>query len=69
MIGVSNPERVFRMARTLAAGGRDASGIGLALSKRLVDAHGGRITLSPTDGSRGASFRVWWPRLRWMKEP
>ena len=56
-------ERVFRMFHTLAAGVTDHSGIGLALSKRLIEAHGGRIELESTEGVRGTTFRVWWPRV------
>jgi PAS domain S-box-containing protein len=56
-------ERVFRMFHTLAAGVTDHSGIGLALCKRLIEAHGGRIQLESTEGIRGTTFRVWWPRV------
>jgi signal transduction histidine kinase len=62
-IPLSAQERVFRVFQTLAPATRDGSGIGLALSKRLVESHGGRLTLSSTEGVRGASFRIWWPRL------
>jgi PAS domain S-box-containing protein len=57
-------ERVFRVSHTLAPTGRGGAMNSLALSKRLVESHGGRITLSSTDGTRGASFRVWWPRRK-----
>jgi PAS domain S-box-containing protein len=58
-------ERVFRMFQTLAAGTRDRSGIGLALSKRLVEVHGGTIALESVHGARGTTFRVLWPRMQW----
>ena len=57
-------ERIFKLFQTLAASERAGSGIGLALTKRLVEVHGGRIELvSPVSDGRGACFRFWWPRF------
>ncbi len=58
-------ERIFKLFQTLtpraAAGG---SGIGLALTKRIVEVHGGRVEIdSPVADGRGAKFRIWWPRF------
>ena len=60
-------ERVFRMFQSLAQGQQRHSGIGLALTKRLVEAHGGWIKLDSREGVRGATFSVWWPRFQWRK--
>jgi len=57
-------ERIFKLFQTLTASERAGSGIGLALTKRLVEVHGGHIeVISPVSNGRGASFRFWWPRF------
>ena len=56
------------MQRKLATETRDHSGIGLALSKRLVEAHGGWIKLDSKTGERGTAFHVWWPRFQFRKD-
>jgi PAS domain S-box-containing protein len=66
-IPLASQERVFRIFQTLATGTREHSGIGLALSKRLVEAHGGWIKLDSTTGTRGTAFNVWWPRFQYRK--
>jgi PAS domain S-box-containing protein len=63
----AHQERVFRMFQTLAPGNSEQSGIGLALSKRMVEAHGGWIKLVSAAGTRGTAFHVWWPRFQWRK--
>jgi PAS domain S-box-containing protein len=62
-------ERVFRIFQTLATETREHSGIGLALSKRLVEAHGGWIKVESAAGVRGTAFHVWWPRFQYRKTP
>jgi signal transduction histidine kinase len=60
--------RIFKLFQTLTASERGNSGIGLALSKRLIAVHGGRIELiSPVEAGRGACFRFWWPRFAHRK--
>jgi PAS domain S-box-containing protein len=65
----ASQERVFRIFQTLTAGVHEHSGIGLALSKRLVEAHGGWIKLDSAAGVRGTAFHVWWPRFQYRRPP
>jgi two-component system, OmpR family, sensor histidine kinase BaeS len=53
-------ERFYRVdtARDRTHGG---SGIGLAISKALVEAHGGRVSAHSPGPGHGATFRVWLP--------
>jgi signal transduction histidine kinase len=60
----ASKERIFKLFQTLTATERGSSGIGLALTKRLVEVHGGSIEVaSPVSQERGACFRFWWPRF------
>ena len=55
-------DKVFMMFQTLAVNDYGSNtGIGLALVKKLVEEHGGSITLESEEGS-GATFRFSWPR-------
>lgn len=56
-------ERAFRLFQTVSSAGRNNSGLGLAVTKRLVEAHGGNILLMSEDGRRGCHFRIYWPRV------
>ena len=55
--------RAFRLFQTVSNSGRNNAGLGLAVTKRLVEAHGGNIELMSDDGQRGCHFRVYWPRF------
>jgi len=60
----SAQERIFKLFQTATAAERGGSGLGLALTKRLVEVHGGSIELvSPVADGRGACFRIRWPRF------
>jgi signal transduction histidine kinase len=54
-------ERIFRMFQTLKPRDRvEGSGMGLALVKKLVEAHGGRVKVESAPG-RGSTFSFTWP--------
>ncbi|MEO8722132.1 MAG: PAS domain-containing sensor histidine kinase [Sphingobium sp.] len=55
-------KRAFRLFQTLSTSERKGTGLGLAVVQRLVEGHGGTITLSSRDGERGCQFSVAWPR-------
>ncbi len=57
-------ERIFQIFQTLSPSKQgETSGIGLAVTKRLVEAHEGRIEVHAKDGQRGAEFSFRWPRF------
>jgi len=54
-------ERIWKLFQTLSAeGSQPRSGIGLAVSKRLVQTHGGRLEVESHEGERGSTFRFTW---------
>ena len=59
--------RIFKLFQTLAKN-NESSGIGLALSKRMAEAHGGHIALFSAEGARGSMFRVYWPKVEVHKQ-
>ncbi|MEK6749630.1 MAG: PAS domain-containing sensor histidine kinase, partial [Pseudomonadota bacterium] len=56
-------ERIFKLFQTLSSEDGSRSGVGLAVCKRLVEAHGGKIEVHAQDNQRGTRFRFWWPRF------
>lgn len=56
-------ERVFKLFQTISDKKDETSGIGLAVAKRMVECHGGRIIVESKDGVRGTIFKFWWPRF------
>ncbi|MCO5316550.1 MAG: PAS domain-containing sensor histidine kinase [Solirubrobacterales bacterium] len=62
-LGFTDPReafRTFKRAENAVAGGRDGSGIGLPLAKRLIELHRGRITLE-SEPENGTTARIWLP--------
>jgi PAS domain S-box-containing protein len=54
-------QRVFQLFRGLGGTSEDHSGVGLAVSKRLVESYGGRLEVVSDDRRRGTTFRFDWP--------
>lgn len=63
--GIPKPaqERIFKLFQTLTSAERGGTGIGLAVSRRLAEAHGGRLDVTSDPERRSTTFHVWWPRF------
>ena len=60
-IALEDHSRIFEIFSTLSRRDElDTSGMGLALVKRVVEAHGGIVSIS-SSGDRGATFEFTWP--------
>ena len=56
-------KRIFRLFQTVTSSERSGTGIGLSVSRRLVETHGGSIDVEANTSQRGVTFHVWWPRF------
>ncbi|WP_421853882.1 sensor histidine kinase [Marinomonas sp.] len=55
--------RIFRLFQTVTSSEQSGTGIGLSVSRRLVETYGGRISVETNKHQRGVTFHVWWPRF------
>jgi len=70
-VGISPEDqaRIFEDFYQLSPGmTQEGTGLGLALTKRLVDLHGGELTVESTPGG-GSTFTVWLPRQQRETRP
>jgi signal transduction histidine kinase len=58
-IGIE-PDKLSKVFDSYFTTKAKGSGLGLAIARRIVDAHGGKITVESQPG-RGSCFRVWLP--------
>mgnify|MGYP000682527927 CR=1 FL=1 len=55
--------RIFKLFQTVSSADRQGSGIGLSVSRRLAETHGGRVSVELNSPQKGVTFHVWWPRF------
>lgn len=61
-VAPGNEERIFKLFHR-ASPGTEGDGVGLAFTRRMINAHGGMITVRAKGPLGGASFQVHWPRI------
>ena len=59
-------ERVFKLFQTLSKD-NTSSGVGLAVSKRMAEVHGGSLELESDIEKRVTIFRLYWPKVTQRK--
>jgi len=57
-------QRIFKLFQSLSAETNNRSGVGLAVSKRFVESHGGTIEIVSDKTRKGSLFRFFWPRFQ-----
>lgn len=57
-----NEERIFKLFHR-ASPGTSGEGLGLAFTRRMINAHGGMITVRSPGDLGGACFEIHWPRV------
>lgn len=61
-IPAGNEDRIFKLFHR-ASPGTDGDGVGLAFTRRMINAHGGMVTVQGRGPLGGARFEVHWPRI------
>nr|WP_240511569.1 PAS domain-containing sensor histidine kinase [Novosphingobium panipatense] len=61
-IAPGNEERIFKLFHR-ASPGTSGDGVGLAFTRRMINAHGGMVTVRSPGSLGGASFEIHWPRI------
>ncbi|MFC0202780.1 sensor histidine kinase [Novosphingobium soli] len=61
-IPTGSEDRIFKLFHR-ASPGTDGDGVGLALTRRMINAHGGMVTVQAKGPLGGARFEVHWPRI------
>lgn len=57
-----NEDRIFKLFHR-ASPGTSGDGVGLAFTRRMINAHGGMVTVQSPGPLGGASFEIHWPRI------
>jgi len=61
-VTAGNEERIFKLFHR-ASPGTSGDGVGLAFTRRMINAHGGMVTVRSPGTLGGASFEIHWPRM------